>query len=56
MFIDLNNFKRINDTLGHVEGDKVLREVAHIIGNNTRSYDITARYGGVNFLFCSPPR
>jgi len=52
--VDLNNFKNINDQLGHVEGDKVLQDIAEIIRNNIRSYDICARYGGDQFLILLP--
>ena len=54
MFIDLNNFKRINDTLGHSEGDRVLIELAEIIRLNTRKADICARYGGDEFVIFLP--
>ena len=49
-FIDLNNFKQVNDTYGHEEGDKVLKQVADIIKSNFRSYDLIARYGGDEFI------
>jgi diguanylate cyclase (GGDEF)-like protein len=50
LFIDLNNFKRVNDKLGHKAGDELLVEVAKIIKNQTRSCDISARFGGDEFI------
>ncbi len=49
-YLDLDNFKRINDKRGHVEGDKVLRKVAEIIKNNLRESDIFCRLGGDEFI------
>lgn len=50
IFFDLDCFKQINDTHGHIVGDKILREVAEIISNANRSSDILARYGGEEFI------
>lgn len=50
LMIDLDNFKRINDTLGHLAGDKVLREIAKLILENVRQCDYVVRYGGDEFL------
>lgn len=50
LFIDLNNFKRINDHFGHDVGDKVLVEAAERIGRNIRSSDLVARLGGDEFV------
>jgi diguanylate cyclase (GGDEF)-like protein len=50
LFIDLNRFKAVNDTLGHTVGDKVLKEVANILKANLRSYDVAARRSGDEFL------
>ncbi len=47
--IDLDDFKKINDGLGHVHGDKVLKKVAEIIADNLDNEDIAARYGGEEF-------
>jgi diguanylate cyclase (GGDEF)-like protein len=47
---DLDHFKSINDTFGHLAGDAVLREAAQRIGGAVRSYDSVGRYGGEEFL------
>ena len=48
--IDLDNFKQINDTYGHLAGDTVLRTVAGVFKENVRSEDYVARYGGEEFV------
>jgi diguanylate cyclase (GGDEF)-like protein/putative nucleotidyltransferase with HDIG domain len=50
MMLDLDEFKSVNDTFGHKIGDKMLREVAHIIGTQLREYDFLARNGGDEFV------
>jgi diguanylate cyclase (GGDEF)-like protein len=49
--IDINSFKRVNDTYGHNEGDKLLKDLAHILQSNTRDgLDYAFRFGGDEFL------
>ena len=54
MIIDLDHFKIINDTYGHLVGDEVLKNVASVIMDSVRSYDIIGRIGGEEFLIISP--
>lgn len=54
ILIDLDRFKEINDTLGHLAGDRVLREVAASLTANTRYGDIIGRYGGDEFVLLLP--
>ncbi|MGB5445220.1 MAG: sensor domain-containing diguanylate cyclase [Psychromonas sp.] len=50
LFFDLDDFKMINDTLGHQTGDKVLIRIAEIMQNNLRQTDIKSRWGGEEFI------
>jgi two-component system cell cycle response regulator len=50
MMIDIDNFKIYNDTLGHLGGDIILREVGKIILENIREIDVAARFGGEEFI------
>jgi diguanylate cyclase (GGDEF)-like protein len=50
MMLDLDFFKNVNDTYGHLAGDAVLRNVSVCIKESVRSYDLVARYGGEEFV------
>ena len=50
MLLDLDHFKRLNDTLGHMRGDDALKNVAEILMNHFRKYDIVCRLGGDEFV------
>lgn len=54
IMIDIDNFKNINDTYGHIIGDMVLNEVAGTIKKSIRKVDIPIRYGGEEFLIIAP--
>ena len=49
LYVDLDNFKLINDSLGHTAGDSVLAEVAVLLQEAARSYDVPGRFGGDEF-------
>ncbi len=52
--IDLDHFKRVNDSYGHLCGDRVLREFGRLVGESIRKYDVGCRYGGEEFALILP--
>jgi len=54
VIVDLDHFKQVNDTYGHLAGDAVLREAARRMQNGIRQYDSIGRYGGEEFLILFP--
>ena len=54
LMLDIDHFKRINDDLGHLTGDHVLRELAQLVGRRVRREELLARYGGEEFVLVLP--
>lgn len=54
VILDIDDFKRINDTYGHLAGDSVLKNIASVVGKTVRSTDIFARWGGEEFVILLP--
>jgi two-component system cell cycle response regulator len=54
LMMDLDNFKKVNDTYGHLTGSFILKEIGRLINDNLRLFDISARYGGEEFVSCLP--
>jgi diguanylate cyclase (GGDEF)-like protein len=54
LLLDIDHFKHVNDTHGHLAGDAVLKEFSCRLTESTRSYDVAGRYGGEEFLIILP--
>jgi diguanylate cyclase (GGDEF)-like protein len=54
IMIDIDNFKKVNDTYGHPAGDEVIKALASVIKKATRETDIAGRYGGEEFAIILP--
>ncbi len=54
LIIDVDHFKRVNDSHGHAHGDKVLVDVARLLSNAARAEDIVGRWGGEEFMVVAP--
>jgi diguanylate cyclase (GGDEF)-like protein len=54
IMVDIDHFKRVNDTLGHPEGDMILRKIASLLTASVRKNDVVARYGGEEFILILP--
>lgn len=53
-FLDVDGLKRVNDSLGHAAGDQLLRDVAAVLRDQLRDYDVIVRHGGDEFLCAMP--
>ncbi|MCB1042277.1 MAG: diguanylate cyclase [Acidobacteria bacterium] len=54
LLLDIDHFKKVNDTYGHLQGDKVLVRIAEVLRNAARFSDVVARYGGEEFIMLLP--
>jgi len=52
--LDIDHFKRFNDTHGHAAGDAILRELGSFLARNVRASDVACRYGGEEFVLLLP--
>ena len=54
MFLDIDHFKKVNDTYGHQCGDEVLKKIAHILKDKSRAINVVGRFGGEEFMIIGP--
>jgi diguanylate cyclase (GGDEF)-like protein len=54
VMVDIDHFKKVNDTFGHTEGDQVLCKISSLLKNSVRKKDTVARYGGEEFILILP--
>ncbi len=52
LLIDIDNFKKVNDTAGHIAGDEVLKKLGRVLNSNKREGELIARFGGEEFVMC----
>ena len=52
--LDIDHFKKVNDTYGHLQGDRVIKSLAQLLRKRLRKSDIKGRYGGEEFVIAMP--